>query len=580
MSLDALSLAVIKGSLEEVVEEMDRILERAAFSPVISQARDRASGIYKGSNGDVIVQGETGLPIFIGAMQFTTQAVLAAIGRQNIAEGDLYIVNDPYSGGTHLMDVKLVKPVFWDGELYLFLCNTGHWIDVGGSVPGGFPVTASEVFQEGLRIPPVKLYERGRPNEALLTVMFSNMRVPEEARGDMMAQVNALEVGESRLREVLKRYGRAAIDECIVTLEARSEEQMRACIRTVPQGRYRFVDHMDNDGITDVPLRLALEVSVTDGAMKFDLSGSSPPCRGPMNLARETTISALLVAVKHCFPDVPINAGCFRPLAFVIPESTFLAATFPRPTSGFAEVTQRVMDVVFGALGQAIPERLFAAPMATANNLTLSGHRPEDRTRFVAYLFHGGGYGASMEGDGLIHGSPTLSISRIQPIEVLERRYPILFHRYSIRPDSGGAGRHRGGCGTEYELETLTDEVELAVCGDRARFGPFGLESGLPGQCNEVALYSNGEWSALPLGAKADGVMLSKSSRVAIRSPGGGGYGAPLERPPFKVAEDVRLGYVSPAQAEDVYGVALVSGSFEVDGDRTAALRSKKKGNG
>jgi len=503
--------------------------------------------------------------------------VLAAIGRDNIAEGDVYIVNDPYAGGTHLMDVKLVRPVFWEGELYLFLCNTGHWIDVGGSTPGGFPVTATEVFQEGLRIPPLKLYERGKPNESLLTLMFSNMRVPAEARGDMMAQVNALEVGESRLREVLKRFGRAAIDECVATLEARSEEQMRACIRDVPEGRYRFVDHMDNDGITDVPLRLELELTVADGGIKFDLTGSSPPCRGPMNLARETTISALLVAVKHCFPDVPVNAGCFRPLEFVVPQTTFLGATFPRPTSGFAEVTQRVMDVVFGALGQAIPERLFAAPMATANNLTLAGHRPDDGSRFVAYLFHGGGYGASAEGDGLIHGSPTLSISRIQPIEVLERRYPILFHRCSIRTDSGGGGRHRGGCGTEYELETLADDVELAICGDRARFGPFGLQSGLPGRCNEVALHTHGKWSPLRLGAKADGIRLPQHSRVAIRSPGGGGYGAPLERPAAQVAEDVRLGYVSRTQAEEVYGVALLPNDFEVDAMRTAALREKGK---
>lgn len=553
MSLDALSLSVIRGSLEEVVEEMDRVLERAAFSPVISQARDRASGIYKGRNGDVIVQGESGLPIFIGAMQFTTQAVLNAIGRANIAEGDIYIVNDPYSGGTHLMDVKLVKPIFWDGELHFFLCNTGHWLDVGGSVPGGFPVTATEIFQEGLRIPPIKLHDRGTVNEGVLTLMFGNMRVPEECRGDLMAQINALDVGESRLREVLRRFGRAAIDECILILEERSEEQMRNCIRSVPPGRYNFVEHMDNDGISDVPLEIALELTVEDDRLVFDLSRSSPPCRGPMNLARETTVSALLVAVKHCFPEVPINAGCFRPLDFIVPDTTFLAARMPRPTSGFAESTQRVMDVVFGALGQAIPDRLFAAPMATANNLTLSGYR-DDGSRFVAYLFHGGGYGGNAETDGLIHGSPTLSISRIQPIEVLERRYPLLYHRYAIRPDSGGAGRNRGACGTEYEFEILVDGVEVALCGDRARFAPFGLCAGRPGKLNEVAFYQAGKWMTPALGAKQDGLMLSRGDRIAIRSPGGGGFGDPLERTREKVAEDLRLGYVSPEQAALLYG--------------------------
>jgi len=567
MSLDALSLAVIKGALEEVVEEMDRVLERAAFSPVISQARDRASGIYKGSNGDVIVQGESGLPIFIGAMQFTTQAVLASIGRENVHEGDLYIVNDPYSGGTHLMDVKLVKPVFWHGELYCFLCNTGHWIDVGGSVPGGFPVSATEVFQEGLRIPPIKLHDRGKPNEAVLTLLFSNMRVPEECHGDLMAQINALDVGEMRFRDVIGRFGKPAIDECIEILEQRSEEQMRAYIRNLPHGRYHFLEHMDNDGVTDTPLDLALDLTVEDDRLIFDLSRSSPPCRGPMNLARETTISALLVAVKHCFPDVPVNAGCFRPLQFIVPETTFLAARFPRPTSGFAEVTQRVMDVVFGALGQAIPDQLFAAPMATANNLTLSGHRP-DGSRFVAYLFHGGGYGASAESDGLVHGSPTLSISRIQPIEVIERRYPVLFHSYAIRPDSGGAGRQRGGCGTEYQLEVLADSTELAICGDRARFGPFGLCEGLPGKENQVELYLSGSWKAVALGAKADKVMLSRGDQIAIRSPGGGGFGPAFERSSDKVAEDVKLGYVSREMAKSLYGV--------VPGDASATEQLRK----
>jgi N-methylhydantoinase B len=554
--LDALSLAVIKGSLEEVVEEMDRVLERAAFSPVISQGRDRASGIYKGSDGSLVVQGESGLPIFIGAMQFTTQAVLAAIGRENMHEGDIYIVNDPYSGGTHLLDVKLLKPVFWEDRLYCFLCNTGHWLDVGGSVPGGFPVSATEIYQEGLRIPPVKLCDRGRLNDALHAVIFSNTRVPEECRGDLMAQINALEVGDERLRQALQRFGRPAVDACIEELEERSAAQMRDCIRALPPGRYSSLEHMDNDGITDRPLDIALDMTVGDGSIVFDLSRSGPPCQGPMNLARETTISALLVAIKHCFPDVPVNAGCLRPLSFIVPDSIFLGARLPSPTAGFAEVTQRVMDSVFAALGQAIPDALFAAPMATANNLTLSGYR-SDGSRFVAYLFHGGGYGGNPQSDGLIHGSPTLSISRIQPLEIIERRYPLLFHSYAIRPDSGGAGEHRGGCGTEYELEVLADSVQVALCGDRARFGPFGLQGGEPGACNEITFFRDGAWWAPDLGAKVDRLTLPKGSRIRLRSPGGGGFGDPHRRDPASIATDLKRGYVSAARAQQAYGIVL-----------------------
>ena len=573
MTPDPLTLAVVKGSLEEVVEEMDRIVERAAFSPVISQARDRASGIYKGTTGEVVVQGESGLPIFIGAMQFSTQAVLQQIGREHIAPGDLFIVNDPYSGGTHLMDVKLVKPVFLGDELFVFLSNTGHWIDVGGTVPGGFPVSATEIFQEGLRIPPVKLYERGQLNRSVLSLIMSNIRVPQESHGDLMAMVNALEVGEIRLREVIRRFGRETLDACAVILDDRSEAQMRENIRRIPPGRYTFEDFMDNDGIRDEPLRIALDLDVADGRMRFDLSRSSAPCRGPMNLARATTVSALLVAVKHCFPDVPVSSGCFRPLDFVIPETTFLGATPPRPVSGFAEVTQRVMDIVFGALNQALPGELFAAPMATANNLTLAGYR-EDGSRFVAYLFHGGGHGGNAETDGLVHASPTLSISRIQPLEILERRYPVRYVRYAVRENSGGAGRQRGGCGTEYELEVLVDDVRISLCGDRARFGPFGVDGGAAGACNAVEFVVAGQRQRPPLGAKQDGVILNCGDRIVIRSPGGGGFGDPMTRAVGAVADDVRLGFVDAAAARTAYGVAI-DADGAVDDAGTARLRAR-----
>lgn len=572
MTPDPLTLAVVKGSLEEVVEEMDRIVERAAFSPVISQARDRASGVYKGTTGEVVVQGESGLPIFIGAMQFSTQAVLEHIGRDDIAPGDVFIVNDPYAGGTHLMDVKLVKPVYLGDELFVFLSNTGHWIDVGGTVPGGFPVSATEIFQEGLRIPPVKLFERGVMSRSVLSLIMANIRVPAESHGDLMAMVNALDVGERRLRDVIGRFGRETIESCIEILEARSEAQMRDHLRRIRPGRYSFEDFMDNDGILAEPLRIALDLDVQDGRMRFDLSRSSPPCRGPMNLARSTTVSALLVAVKHCFPDVPVNSGCFRPLEFVIPETTFLAATPPRPVSGFAEVTQRVMDVVFGALNQALPGELFAAPMATANNLTLAGHR-EDGSRFVAYLFHGGGHGGNAETDGLIHASPTLSISRIQPVEILERRYPVRYRRYAVRENSGGAGRHRGGCGTEYELEILVDDVRISLCGDRSRVGPFGVEGGVPGATNEVEFVIGGRRQRPPLSSKQDGVVLSRGDCIVIRTPGGGGFGDPRTRTVEDVERDVRLGFVDAEAARRVYGVAVTAGGG-TDRAATARLRA------
>ena len=546
MQIDPVTLIVIQNGLKQVCSEMDLVHEKTSFSPVISEAFDRSNGIYSRVNGDVIAQGELGLPIFIGVMQATTRAVIEH--RSDLEPGDVILVNDPYFGGTHLMDVKMVRPFFYEGELWCYLANTGHWPDTGGIVPGGFTSRATDIHQEGLRLPPVKLVRRGELDRDILAIVLHNIRVPEERIGDIKAQLGALSVGERRLTELLDRYGRVTVDAAIAELEVRSEQQMRSYIAGVPDGVYDFSCYMDSDGIVDELLEVRLRMTVRGMDIDFDLSGSSPPARGPVNSVWATTESAVYVAVKHVFPDVPINAGCFRPLHIEPPRGTFLFAEYPRPVAACAaEVSQRIMEAVFGALGQAIPKRLFAAPAGTSGNYALGGYDPRYDRRYVMYFFSGGGYGGWWETDGLTNGCSTVGISKTQPIEVLEQHYPILFEEYALREGSAGAGRHRGGFGVSYRTRLLRGEATASFLMDHGRTGPHGLLGGEPGACNEIAVCQAGQVTQPAHLSKGEGYELRPGDWVQVRTPGGGGYGRPAERAADATARDALRGYFGEA---------------------------------
>ena len=334
MTLDPVTLAVIQNGLRQVASEMDLVHEKTSFSPVISEGFDRSNGIYDRMTGEVVAQGELGLPIFVGVMQFTTQAVIQR--RRDLEPGDVILVNDPYLGGTHLMDVKMVRPFYYRGRLWCYLSNTGHWPDTGGMVPGGFSATATEIVQEGLRLPPVKLVRRGKICQDIIDIVLNNIRVAEERIGDIRAQLGALSVGEKRLTQLLDRYGVETVDAAISQLKDGSERLMRAHIDSIPDGTYSATTIVDSDGIADRPLEVVLDMAVSGSDIHFDLSRSSPPCRGPMNSVWATTQSAVYVAMKHIFPDVPIHAGCFAPINIAPPDGTFLYARYPRPVAGCA----------------------------------------------------------------------------------------------------------------------------------------------------------------------------------------------------------------------------------------------------
>lgn len=573
-TLDAITLSVIQSGLQQVCNEMDLAFVRSAFSPVIAEALDRSDGIYHRDTGALIAQGDLGLPVFVGTMQFSTQAVIERA--RDLAPGDIYIVNDPYLGGTHLMDVKFVKPFFYRGALWCWLANTGHWPDTGGMVPGGFSANATEVEQEGLRLPPVKLFKRGELDEEILSIILSNIRLADQRIGDIKAQAAALAVGEKRLTALLDRYGADTIETAIGELEQRASRQMRARISTIPDGVYRGEAWVDSDGVVDQPLRIVMNVAKAGETLTFDMSGSSPPCQGPMNSVIATTRSSIYLAMKHVFPEVPINAGTFEPLRVVDPEGTFLHAKYPRPVSGCAaEVSQRIAEAVFDALVKAMPDRMFASPAGTSGNFALGGYDPLRRRPYVMYVISGGGYGGSPAGDGISNGCSTIGISKTTPIEIMEQRYPVLFDRYALHEGSGGAGEHRGGFGVSYAVRLRRGEARASMVMDHGRTGPRGALGGEDGGTNKVRVEAGGTDYVPPHLSKDQDIHLRPGDVVNVATPGGGGYGDPFRREARLVARDVQRGYFNAAQARSRYGVVLGADGMP-DEAATAQLRAQR----
>lgn len=557
--LDPITLAVIQNGLQQVCNEMDLAFCRAAFSPVISEGMDRSDGIYSREDGSLIAQGELGLPVFVGTMQFSTRNVIEQARAKgcSLEPGDLFIVNDPYLGGTHLMDVRFVKPFFYRGQLWCWLANTGHWPDLGGMVPGGFSANATEVEQEGLRLPPVKLYKKGVLDEEILAIILSNIRIADQRIGDIKAQAAALAIGEKRLTALLDRYGAGTVQAAIAELRKRAAQQMRAKIARIPEGSYEGHSIVDSDGVVNEPLHIRLRITKTKANdLEFDFSGSSPPCRGPMNSVIATTRSSVYLAVKHVFPEVPINAGTFEPLRIADPEGTFLYARYPRPVSGCAaEVSQRIAEAVFDALTKAIPQQLFAAPAGTSGNLAIGGQDPKRGRSYVMYLFTGGGYGGSALSDGISNGCSTIGISKMPPVEVMEQHYPVLFEEFAIHEGSGGAGEARGGFGVNYAIRVRRGEARASMVMDHGRTGPLGALGGANGGVNKVAIERRGTVYRPPHLSKDQDIHMQPGDVIRVSTPGGGGYGDPLRRDPAKVARDVMRGYYTQEEAERLFGV-------------------------
>ncbi len=556
-SLDPVTLTVIQSSLQQVCDEMDLSFSRAAFSPVIAEANDRSDGIYSADNGELIAQGALGLPVFVGTMQFSTRVIIEMIADGAIAApepGDVYIVNDPYLGGTHLMDVRFAMPYYHGDEIFCWLSNTGHWPDIGGSVPGGFSANATAVEQEGLRLPPVKLFKKGELDQEIYSIICSNIRVAEQRIGDVKAQAAALLVGQERLNRLIDRYGASQLRQAIAELKARAARQMRQRISSIADGEYSGVAYVDSDGVVNEPLTIQINMRKVDTELYIDFNGTSPPCAGPMNSVLATTRSSIYLAMRHIFPDVPISAGAFEPLHIEDPDGTFLYAHYPRPVSGCAaEVSQRIAEAVFAALVPAIPELVTAAPAGTSGNFALGGYDPQKDSSFVMYQLSGGGYGGNMQHDGLTNGCSTIGISKSPPVEVMEQYFPVLYREYALREGSGGAGEHRGGFGIQYTIELRRGEATASFVMDHGRYGPQGAMGGGDGMPNSLTVWRDGEPYTPPHLSKDQDIRISAGDSVQVGTPGGGGFGDPGKRTDAAIARDLENGYYTPEQVKTMF---------------------------
>jgi N-methylhydantoinase B len=540
MRRDPIELEVFKSLFHSIAEEMGAALRRTAFSPNIKERRDYSCAVFDGT-GEVIAMGDH-MPVHLGSMP---KSVRAAIAQCEMEPGDVVMLNDPFRGGTHLPDITLVAPVFIKPHKRprhttpdFYVASRAHHADVGGAYPGSMGL-CREIYQEGFRIPPVKIMRASVMQSDVLALLLNNVRTPEEREGDLGAQIAACHTGAERLREVCSRYGTDRAQRAARGLLEYSEELMRAFLNQVPPGIYRAEDFLDNDGISDKPVKIAVTIRVATQhgrgrgrprhIVTFDFTGSDPQVEGSVNAVEAITYSACFY-VSRCLlaEDVPAAAGLMRPIRVIAPEGTIVNARPPAAVAGGnVETSQRIVDVLLRALAQAIPDSIPAAASGTMNNLTIGGIDPQTTKPFAYYETIAGGMGARPTKHGVsgVHTHMTNSLNT--PAEALEYAYPLRVRRYSLRPGSGGAGKHRGGDGIVREIEVLTD-CEVTLLADRRMRGPSGLaggEAGSPGKASVVR--TGGSVGEMP--GKFT-TRLQKGERIRIESPGGGGWGRSIER--------------------------------------------------
>jgi N-methylhydantoinase B len=555
--IDPATFEVVKNALYAAAEEMKVVLAKTAYSPLLKVAGDYSCGLFDGA-GEMVAQGPD-LPIHLGSMPLAVKAVIRAFG--TFAPGDVLIHNDPYYGGSHLPDVNVVTPAFHGGSVLGFACVRAHWPDIGSATPGSYGAT-TEIYGEGLRLPPVRLYAAGVLNRDVEQIIFTNVRTPEERRGDLRAQIAANLRGVTRLGELADKYGARRLLAIMQEVMDYSERMMRSALRALPDGTGVFEDFCDGDGIVeegdkeDQIFRIRMRVDKRGDRLTVDFAGTDPQVPGPMNAPLAVTASGIYTAIKMIADPrdlVPPNSGCWRPVELVAPPASVVNAEAPAPVVyANHEISHRVCDMLFGALAALAPARVMACSQGTSAILTLGGVDYRSGERYVSYETIKGGFGARPNQDGVNGMSSGISNTMNTPIEILEMSFPVRVERYAVVPDSGGAGRHRGGCGVERVWRIVGGPSQASVCLERTKSAPFGLAGGGAGGAGRIALVgpdgierelcSKGAFAA-PAGAE-----------IHLRAPGSGGYGPPAERDRAKLRDDVLNGYVSPESAGADYG--------------------------
>ena len=568
MQHDPIRLELIKNALGSIVDEMVLTVVRIAYSSIMKDTMDLSSA-FCDRQGRMIAQGLS-VPLHLGSFPDAMAAVRRVFG-DTLEADDVVLLNDPYHGGMHLPDIFMFKPVFVDGIHLGYAVIVAHHNDVGGRVPGSSAADSTEIFQEGIRIPPIRLYRKGELNEAVMQMLLLNVRVPDTVAGDLDAQLAACRIAERGLRELAQRYGTRELEDAFEQLLDYSERIARRTIRDLPDGTYTFVDHLDDDGVNvDQPVRIALALTVQGDNLKADFTGSSPQVRGAINATYSFTCSAVYFAVRSIIAgDVPNNAGFFRPIEVVAPLGTVLNPRMPGACAARGVTGFRVIDAMFGALSKVVPDRVRAGGEGGTTSYSLASR--DDSGAF--HLFREavmGAWGAGNAWDGVDGvANPAANISNA-PVELIEHQAPVLVERYALAPDTGGAGRMRGGLAVERQFRLRASQASLQLRSDRRKHPPHGIDGGQPGTGSGTWISADGQWKLMPTKFIQ---ALAQGQQMRHDTAGGGGFGDPLQRPPPAVLDDVRNGKVSLANARALYGVAILQDPWRVDQEATTLLR-------
>ncbi|MFQ5874054.1 MAG: hydantoinase B/oxoprolinase family protein, partial [Dehalococcoidia bacterium] len=557
--VDPVLTEIIRNALTSIADEAGVTMEKSAMSAVIRDGKDCCC-VLTDAEGNLCVSSNFAQPLFIGTLQFTVRAVIERMGKESFRPGDIYLVNDPYIAGTHNNDVRVSRPIFVGDELVAFITIVGHWTDVGGTVPGTFYLKANEAYQEGVRIPPVLLSRDGKINEALLTLLFANIRMPDESRGDLLAMVAGVNTGTERFLELVEKYGVEAIKAVMDDYQDHGERLLRDIVADLPDGRYEWEEHIDQDPISPQkePKRMKLTVMIAGDQITYDFTGTDPVASGPVNCTLPSTHSIALVGTKMIFNELPYNHGVMRAMRLIIPENSLLNPPFPSPVSGMAACAlEKGASLFLGAFSKIVPERTMAC-CGNIANLTWAGWDERGRRRRyrVAYSWEEVGWGGRPNSDGLQGVQSYIAAGVLNiPLEVIEHKTPIVVQEIGFLRDSAGAGKFRGGCAIHRLFESEFEAV-VSCLGDRERFAPWGLFGG-EGSITQGVILNRGAPEERNLGMFFANEPVKVWDTFDFICAGGGGYGDPLEREPERVLEDVLQEYVSPEQAREKYGVVL-----------------------
>lgn len=584
-SLDPVTFEVLQNAFHGIADEMNRTIVRVSLSLCMSEAKDSMGAVYS-HDGHLVGSGRVGLPVMMGTFEPKLKAVIDFFGLENMEEGDVYLINQPHEAGSHLMDVTAVMPVLHNGEIVALLADGGHWTDIGGQVPGGFNLMAKETYAEGLYIPPIKIVDRGSVREDIVEMILSNVRLRDESRGDLFAMLKTLDLGRTRILDLVDRYGAATIRAAYEAVYEYSERILWQELSSMRDGTFYAEDKIDEDPLDPErgPIYVRLKMTKKGKSLTFDWTASDPDTKGALGIVRPCLESAVYDGLLNMYPSLAYNYGFTRNLKIVTRPESVVHAVYPSSVSGgWACAHGKAMGCIYYAVGEADPDRKVACPHDISNFL-LGGHDADRDRPFCVYIFEGGGMGGSVRQDAAMapQHNPITSGSANQSVELQERWFPMLLHKYmKINYDSMGAGMHRGGPGIERGLELVRGEATISCYADRYLFPPWGREGGSPGGTQNVIL-NRGRPDERSLGVKFSDQRMRAGESVTIQAAGGGGYGDPTTRDPEHVLRDVTEGLLSPDQARDLYRVAVRTldsrqMQFELDATETHRLRTNAR---